>query len=307
LKILPHEKPEEFHDQARVREVLKGFVDIDAIELWRSAVYRFHALVAASWSRNRVFLLGDCAHQMPPFLGQGMCAGIRDAANLAWKLAMALQEGAPDALLDTYEDERKPHVRTLVATAKEFGLIIGELDPEAARIRDETLCGQLGRGEAETIRQRFIPDLASGVIDSDPDARAAGTLFVQPKIKRHAAQDATCDEVLLDDLLRFRFLIVTTTGQAQAWLTSESHALWNRLGGERIVIGTPVQARQRDDFAGNDIRYLVEADDLFAAWMSQHGCAAVVVRPDRYVFGTANDGVQLNRLVAAVGRHVLAS
>jgi 3-(3-hydroxy-phenyl)propionate hydroxylase len=97
-----------------------------------------------------------------------MCAGIRDAANLAWKLAMVFQDGAPSTLLDSYEQERKPHVRTLVATAKEFGLIIGELDPEAARIRDETLRGQLERGEVETIRQRFVPNLTSGVIDRRP-------------------------------------------------------------------------------------------------------------------------------------------
>ena len=94
---------------------------LPAVEIWRSAVYRFHALLAERWRHGRVFLLGDACHQTPPFLGQGMCAGIRDAGNLAWKLAMVLQEGAPDALLDSYEQERKPHVRTLVATAKEFG------------------------------------------------------------------------------------------------------------------------------------------------------------------------------------------
>jgi len=94
LKILPHEMPESFHDQARVREVLADFVDVDAFELWRSAVYRFHALVASQWISNRIFLLGDCAHQMPPFLGQGMCAGIRDAGNLIWKILLVEQAAA---------------------------------------------------------------------------------------------------------------------------------------------------------------------------------------------------------------------
>src|SRR5207344_2250631 len=106
-----------------------------------------------------------------------------------------LKYDAPDSLLDSYEQERKPHVRALVATAKQFGLIIGELDPAAARIRDETLRGQLERGEVETIRQRFVPNLGAGVIDRDPKARGAGSLFVQPRVRR----DVSSEAVLLDD------------------------------------------------------------------------------------------------------------
>jgi 3-(3-hydroxy-phenyl)propionate hydroxylase len=200
-----------------------------------------------------------------------LCAGIRDAGNLAWKLELVLRHGAPDALLDSYEQERKPHVRALVATAKDFGHIIGELDPAAARIRDETLRGQLERGEAETIRQRFVPDLTTGIIDRDPAASGAGSLFVQPMVRRHTGEDASGEGVLLDDLLQFRFLIATSTVQAQTWLTPESHELWRRLGGERIVIGPPELACQPDDVACGDIQYLSETNGLFAAWMSQHG------------------------------------
>jgi 3-(3-hydroxy-phenyl)propionate hydroxylase len=302
IKLLPGEQPEDFGREENVVQQISRFVDPSCVEIWRSAVYRFHALLARRWREGQVFLMGDACHQTPPFLGQGMCAGIRDAGNLAWKLAMVLQEGAPDALLDTYELERKPHVRTLVATAKEFGEIIGELDPEAARIRDDTLRGQLERGEAETIRQRFIPDLAAGLIDTSAQARAAGSLFVQPKIWPHTGADASSDAVLMDDLLGFRFQIVTTTGQAQTWLTPESRELWRRLGGERIVIG-PRDPVHRPP--GDGIRYLSEADMLFAEWAQQLGCPAVVVRPDRYVFGAASDAVRLNRLVEAVARQVL--
>ncbi|HTS51952.1 MAG TPA: bifunctional 3-(3-hydroxy-phenyl)propionate/3-hydroxycinnamic acid hydroxylase [Burkholderiales bacterium] len=305
IKLLPGERPEEFGRQENVVRQISRFVDPSCVEIWRSAVYRFHALLAQRWRHGRVFLLGDSCHQTPPFLGQGMCAGIRDAGNLAWKLAMVLGEGAPDALLDSYEQERQPHVRTLVATAKEFGQIIGELDPEAARVRDETLRGQLERGEVETIRQRFVPNLATGIIDREPGARAAGTLFVQPKIRRYARRDALAGEVLLDDLLRFRFLIAAATAEPHTWMTPESRELWRRLGGERIVIGAPDQMHQPDGLPGNDVQCLAETDTLFAEWMSQQRCAAVVVRPDRYVFGTATDSVQLNRLIAAVGRQVL--
>jgi 3-(3-hydroxy-phenyl)propionate hydroxylase len=296
IKLLPGERPEDFGRRENVVQQIARFADPACFQIWRWAVYRFHALLARRWRDGRVFLLGDACHQTPPFLGQGMCAGIRDAANLAWKLAMVLQQGAPDALLDSYERERQPHVRSVVSTAKEFGQIIGELDVEAASIRDETLRAQLERGEVETIRQRLIPNLSTGVIDDDAAACAAGTLFVQPKI-RYAGEETA----LLDDLVGSGFLIVSAAMQPQTWLTAESRALWDRLRGERIVVGTADAMPSEDD----GVRYLQEADGLYAEWMAGHGRGAAVIRPDRYVFGVARDALQLNRLVAAVAKRVL--
>ena len=102
-------------------------------ELLRAVVYRFHALEAVRWRDGRVFLAGDAAHQMPPFMGQGMCSGIRDAANLAWKLADVVRGSAGDELLDTYETERLPHVQAVTALSIEAGQLLGRLaaDPTA--------------------------------------------------------------------------------------------------------------------------------------------------------------------------------
>jgi 3-(3-hydroxy-phenyl)propionate hydroxylase len=299
IKLLPGETPEGFDTRHNVRKQLARFVDPDAIEIWRSAVYRFHALVAERWRAGRVFLLGDACHQTPPFMGQGMCAGIRDAANLAWKLALVRRAGAHDSLLDTYEVERKPHVETLVGFAKKAGEVIGELDLDTALARDAMLRGQLTRGEQETVRQRFIPNLTTGVLDAvSPDV--AGTLFVQPRVHADAqdgAQLGTGDP-LLDDVVAPRFLLVTATAQAQAWLTPQALDLWRRIGGERVVIGGPAAA------AAGGIHHLAERGDLFAGWMTRHGAAAVVVRPDRYVYGTARDRGALNRMVESLGRHI---
>jgi len=167
LKILPHEKPEEFQDDARVRDVLADFVDIDAIELWRSAVYRFHALVAAQWNRNRIFLLGDCAHQMPPFLGQGMCSGVRDAHNLVWKLALVLRGLASDELLDTYEIERSPHVRSIIETAVALGGLLQTTDPKVAAERDAMMLAPGASGPP----RNDMPGLTTGVIAEGGGAR----------------------------------------------------------------------------------------------------------------------------------------
>ena len=112
--------------------------------LERAAVYTFHSVVQEGWRKGRLLLAGDACHQTPPFLGQGMCAGMRDAANLAWKLAAIVEDGAPDALLDTYESERLPHVRTFIDLAVQLGAVLQETDPRSRRRARPPLRGRRG-------------------------------------------------------------------------------------------------------------------------------------------------------------------
>ncbi|MGF6306401.1 3-(3-hydroxy-phenyl)propionate hydroxylase [Bradyrhizobium sp. i1.8.4] len=294
IKLLPGEDPEAAGAPDNVVKLLKGFTDISDLTIWRSAVYRFHALLGQRWRDRRVLLMGDAVHQTPPFLGQGLCAGIRDAVNLAWKLRMVLRGDADQALLDSYEIERKPHVRAVVASAKEFGKIIGELDPVAATERDIRLRADLKAGKAETIRQKFIPDLVSGLIARD--AALAGRLFVQPHVR---APDGRTYR--LDDLLKPEFAIVTVATEPMAWLSETSGAAWQRLSGERVVITASGESSN-----ANGILTVVERDGLFAEWMRQHGAAAVIVRPDRYVFGAAGSADELNMLVGQLLQNLSA-
>jgi 3-(3-hydroxy-phenyl)propionate hydroxylase len=290
IKLLPGEDPEEAGSADNVLRLLQGFTDTSDLTIWRSAVYRFHALLGQSWRDRRVFLMGDAVHQTPPFLGQGLCAGIRDAANLAWKLALVLRGEAGDAVLDSYETERKPHVRAVVASAKEFGTIIGELDPDAAAKRDARLRAELKSGQAVTIRQKFIPDLADGLIAED--AKLAGRLFVQPHVR---AVDGRIKR--LDDELKSEFAIVTRTQEAMSGLSEAALSSWRKLGGERVVITASGESSR------GEILNVVETGQLFADWMHDNGVEAVIVRPDRYVFGGAATAGQLNTLVAdIVGR-----
>jgi 3-(3-hydroxy-phenyl)propionate hydroxylase len=291
IKLLPGEDPEDFGTQDNVRRQLARFVDPDAIDIWRSAVYRFHALVAERWREARVFLAGDACHQTPPFMGQGMCAGIRDAANLAWKLALVLRAGASDALLDSYARERKPHVEALIDFAIRAGEVIGELDVAKARARDAAMLDLLRSGRAETIRQRYIPNLTTGVLDAASGA-VAGTLFVQPRVGTEG------EGALLDDVVAPNFLLATAGEEAQAWLSPSSIELWCRLSGERVVIG-PSGAGE----AGG-IRRFSERGSLFADWMARHGAAAVVARPDRYIYGIARDAGELNRMIEGLGQQI---
>ncbi len=276
IKILPGEDPAAFGQPDNVTKVLKAFTDPSKLEIWRSAVYRFHALLAQRWQDGRILLMGDAVHQTPPFLGQGLSAGVRDAVNLAWKLALVLRGDAAPSVIETYAEERKPHVSALVALAKEFGLIIGELDEAKARARDAKLLEELNAGTAQTNRQKFIPDLASGLIATG--APAAGTLFPQPEV------DTEQGPKRLDDTLAPEFLIAAASSDALKALTPDSLALWSKLRGQLLVIE--------------------ETGSLFSGWLNQHGIVAAVVRPDRAVYGGARTADELNALVASLAKQL---
>lgn len=290
IKVLPGEDPEAVGAPDNVIGLLKGFTDTSDLTIWRSAVYRFHALLGQRWRDRRVFLMGDAVHQTPPFLGQGLCAGIRDAANLAWKLALVLRGVADDVLLDSYEIERKPHVRAVVASAKEFGKIIGELDPDAAAARDARLRAELKSGQAVTIRQKFIPDLNCGLVAQD--AKLAGRLFVQPRVQTKDGRTRR-----LDDELKLEFAIVSRSSEMMSGLSEAGLSFWRKLGGERAVIATADETSGQENCSRDGIVRLVETERLFADWMRDNDVETVIVRPDRYVFGGAATADRMNMLM----------
>lgn len=307
IKMLPGEAPSDFAGEDAIRRVLGEFTDVDAVTLWRSAVYRFHALVARQWRFGRVFLMGDAAHQMPPFLGQGLCAAIRDTVNLAWKLDAVERLGASPALLDTYGEERTPHVRTIVSHAKSFGLIIGELDEAAARERDARLEQELQSGHAQTVRQKFIPGLEAGFIDLDDKGApgpGAGMLAVQPWVQ--AADGGGFRR--LDDLVKPGFVLLTRDANAIGWLDEDSSRFWQRLGGQWVLFGNAFGSAFGSTFGNADSARAMDADlvrvrerdTVLSDWMDASVANVVLVRPDRYVYGIASDRSDLQRLLRRV-------
>lgn len=266
LKLLPGESPEKFKDEEALKAILEPYVDISCFDIWRHATYRFAARTGKTWASNRVFLAGDSVHQTPPFLAQGLCAGMRDAANLAWKLAWVIRNGWNQALLDSYQAERQPHVESIVQSAKEFGLIIGELDEGRAKVRDNLLRTELLSGRMTTTRQAFVPPLTGGLVGSWP---MAGTLMVQPKVR------AGGKVTLMDDLLPAAFLFVTWGKKPQSWLDG-LEGTWGQIQGERVALGHSMEP---------DAGYtcLELEDSIFDDWSENHQVEAVIVRPDRHV------------------------
>lgn len=242
-------------------------------KLWRQASYRFHALVAQRWRAGRVFLAGDAAHQQPPFLGQGMCQGIRDAVNLSWKLSAVLQHGAPDELLASYESERGAHVTELTSRIKHIGQLVGERDPEKAKLRDQKLLSEHHGKVIPTPRQNVQPPLGPGLRDTLTHA-ALGTLFPQPWMVRGRLK------LRMDDLL------------GRGW------RLFVRAGTERRLQQVAKRAHSRHlaviDLENQDWQ---EADHVLRTWFETMDCAVVLLRPDHYVYGVAKSAAQLTKML----------
>ena len=137
--LLPDEEPSDFEDPERVWSLLEPWYRPEDGALTRSAVYEFRSMLANQMRRGHVLLVGDAAHLTPPFLGQGLCSGLRDAANVAWKLDLVLRGLAGEPLLDTVDAERRPQNEAVIRLAIELGKVLCQLDPQAAAERDAML------------------------------------------------------------------------------------------------------------------------------------------------------------------------
>jgi 3-(3-hydroxy-phenyl)propionate hydroxylase len=225
----------------------------------RSDVYEWRSLTADPWRVGRVFLAGDAAHTMPPHLGQGMCSGVRDATNLAWKLGRVLRGESPLELLDTYESERKPHVTTYTVLAAHLANEIEAMAEPPATAEEEPQ-GEPPVTEVDTLR----PKIGPGVRADDSDA-AAGVLSAQPKLE---------DGELMDNVIGYRFALV----------------------GDPAVIGA-IGAPTKGLLESLNVAVLDQYPQQMRDWTKRLDTAAVLIRPDRYVFGTAGGAGELDQLV----------
>ena len=259
--LLPGENDADMMQPDMVAQLVSPWLEGVPHRITRAATYRFHGLIAEQWRSGRVFLAGDAAHQTPPFFGQGMCHGLRDVANLAWKLALVVRGSAPDSLLDTYQVERDPHVRAVIAAAVEVGRYICILDPAEAAARD-TRIREAAKSAKHVTAADLIPPLADGAIA--PGTPGAGERFIQPRLGEAAGAP------LLDDL--------TGTG----WRLFVDDTLFGRA--QELLMQARLPFPVGLFATGN----LGDGGGV-GAWLATRGAGAVLVRPDFYVFGTCRD------------------
>ncbi|GMV61998.1 MAG: 3-(3-hydroxyphenyl)propionate hydroxylase [Parvibaculum sp.] len=255
IMLLPGEKPEDVVSDEAIAAMIAPYADASALEVERRAVYRFHALIAKTWRMGPVILAGDAAHQMPPFLGQGLCSGTRDAANLAFKIEAVLRGRAGEALLDSYQVEREPHVRMITEMAVSMGRVVCTQDAEAARQRDAQM---LAAPEDKRISPLLSVDgIKSGILES------GGAIAPDPGF------GTAHEKSRLDDAAGYAALLIVRE-------ESEASRAFAGSGGFVARLGA-----------------LPDASGRLAALIGDR--QAVLVRPDRYVFGTG----EASTLVAA--------
>jgi flavoprotein hydroxylase len=274
---LPHEALAELNDEARAWELLAPWdVHPGNARLERHATYTFQARHAERWRAGRVLVAGDAAHQMPPFAGQGLCAGLRDAANLAWKLGHALAGDAAadavDALLDTYEAERLPGARQAIDFSMDLGKVICVADPDEAARRDAAMAAAV-TGEPAAAPEP--PGVTGGL--THPDSPHAGRLFGQ----------CTVGGRPLDDAHGAGWRLVTTDvaragpgGPAADARIDAALAAWFASIGGRVVAVGPADVAATGD------------------WLAAYGTTWALQRPDFHLYGTAPDAAGATALLA---------
>jgi 3-(3-hydroxy-phenyl)propionate hydroxylase len=277
---LPGEDPEQLKSLADVQRWLGDRRDLRAEDVIRIAVYRFHSRVSPRWRVGSLFFAGDAAHLMPPFAGQGMNAGIRDAFNLGWKLAFAVRGVGGQALLDSYETERKPHVRAMLKLSEVIGTVVMSRDSAQATARDVFL-GAARRvpGLREYIAEmRFKPKASftkGFVVPGRGFASAVGKLAPNPLVfdERNAPQR-------LDAVTGSGFALVSVGASGTPPVPAPS-ALLERLGARVVCLCS-------GEFIPLPRSGAVTAADthgIFARDLQLRGDAFVLVRPDRIVAG----------------------
>ncbi|MGI5472979.1 bifunctional 3-(3-hydroxy-phenyl)propionate/3-hydroxycinnamic acid hydroxylase [Streptomyces sp. CA-132043] len=279
---MPGETVAELDTEATAWRLLAPFgMTPDTCALERHAVYTFQAQWADRWRSGRLLLAGDAAHLMPPFAGQGMCSGLRDAANLSFKLDLVLRGAADPAVLDTYGTERSAHVQHAIGMSVELGKVICVTDPGVAAQRDAYLIGN-GADPSRALPPLPTTRLTDGLI-ARGEPGAAGQLTRQARISYRGRTG------LLNEVAGRGFVVASTT-DPRTVLPAHQLAFLDRIGASLLHLAPPGESPDEEVAA-------IDVDGFYLPDLAEEGRAGVVIRPDHYLFGATTTADGLPRLI----------
>jgi 3-(3-hydroxy-phenyl)propionate hydroxylase len=281
------ETDEQAEDPAFLARMLAYFVPHpDRVDVIRHRIYTHHSRIAGAFRRGRLLLAGDAAHLMPVWQGQGYNSGIRDAANLGWKLAAVVTGYAEDALLDTYDVERRKHARAMIDLSTMVGRVISPTNRRVAAVRDvlvrsASIVPSLKRYVLE-MRFKPMPRYEQGaVVHSEPrrSDSPVGTLFVQPRVDTREQQS-----VLLDDVLGGGFAVLCWNNNPREILRPAAFANWKALGA-KFVAARPLCQLHWTGHDDPDVLVVGDRGGELKAWFDTHQESVLFLRPDRCIAG----------------------
>ncbi len=297
--LLPGQTREYMEDPATVRAFLGRHIDVDKVEVLRRLVYTFNALIAERWRVGHVLLAGDAAHMTPQFMGQGMSSGVRDAHNLAWKLDAILRGSAGQALIDTYESERKPHAKEMIDVSVRMKEFVSQPNPAKAMLRNVVVSVLLKTPKVgDYIREaRFKP----------PPTYPAGAYLGLARARRNSAegrpapqpQVRTCDgrRALLDEVLGEEFALLGYGVDPRTGLAAEQLAGLAALGTRFVALydygGRPQGSKGVEACAPAGLAEVEDLSGEAVAWLRATGAKrghVALIRPDKFVYALTGPG-----------------
>jgi 3-(3-hydroxy-phenyl)propionate hydroxylase len=271
---LPGETEEFLKSDDKVRSLVTQTTKYRSFEIERKAVYTFHARIADRWRQGRVFLAGDAAHLMPPFAGQGMNGGMKDAVNLAWKLSAVLRGRAADTILDTYQTELAPVVRRMVEVSRRLGSIIMPTGRIAAAARDAAFA-------CLNLSSRFRTFIGRGGVVPPPEIKRStltglerdaviGQMVPQPIVSSPRGS------AMLDEYLScHQWLALEIGADPVSMLSRHDLRILETLGARFICINGASADLKTQCLKSNDPDFL--------DWLGRHKVRGLLVRPDRFI------------------------
>ena len=267
--LLEGETKEEMLKKDKIQELISPWIESDGYQIIRAAVYRFHSLLTDKFRHGNCFLIGDAAHQNPPFMGQGMMSGYRDALNLSWKLTAVIQKLLSENILETYEKERKPHSRFVVEGSAAIGKLMSAYSDAVKRGNSSDVPQELldkGYGSYS------LPPLDDGILykGKSDNKRMVGFHFPQPLLM----EGSKCKE-RYDHILGKRFCVVSK---------------------EKVAL-TP---DQKDFYKKIKTKFLVLEESMINnnPWIKEFmvNSKTYIIRPDRHIFGSTSDKITFSEL-----------
>lgn len=288
--LLANEHEEDLLQVEAIRGLIRqhreqsGRTDAPEARIAHYTIYTFYALIAQSFRNGRIFLLGDAAHLIPPFAGQGMNSGLRDACNLCWKLTAVLREQMSPIILDSYEQERLPHLQKMLRFSALIGFVVSTTNRRAAILRDVIL--RLASAFPPTqglLREAAIkpkPRYADGLLipaRTRSLRSLVGLMLPQPIVQTHTGA------MLLDDILGQDFAILRYCNEPTGAFTALTHTIWYDLPLRRVCVQPAISSNVA--ISGSDCIVVRDSSDVIGRLLHHQHDVFLLVRPDRFIMG----------------------